>query len=91
MNWEQNTIGLTHREPSNESFKKWARDLTAMHWNQVIFSDETTIRLNCVKGLLSNLPDKKRSHKLSSIQSKSMFGIGSQVKTLVASPVLNEI
>ena len=38
---------------------KWAQDPKAMNWNQVSFSDETTIRLNCVKGLLWNLPGKK--------------------------------
>ena len=28
---------------------KWAHDHKAMNWNQVVFTDETTIRLNCVK------------------------------------------
>ena len=31
---------------------KWAQDHKAMDWNQVIFSDKTTIRLNYIKGLL---------------------------------------
>ena len=31
---------------------KWAPDHKAMDWNQVIFTHETTIRLNCVKGWL---------------------------------------
>ena len=38
---------------------KWACDHKAMNWKQVIFSDETTIRLICIKGLLWNLPEKK--------------------------------
>ena len=40
---------------------KWAQDHEAMKCNQVIFSDETTIRPNCDKGLLRNLPEKKRN------------------------------
>ena len=39
---------------------KWARDHKDTNWEQVIFSDETTIRLNSVKGLVWNLPGKKK-------------------------------
>jgi Transposase len=38
---------------------KWAEDQRATDWNQVIISDETTIRMNSVKGLVWNLPGKK--------------------------------
>ena len=38
---------------------QWVQGHKAMDWNQVIFSNQTTIRLNCVKGLLWNLPGKK--------------------------------
>ena len=33
---------------------KWAHDYKAMDWNQVVFTDETTVRLNCVKGMVWN-------------------------------------
>ena len=39
---------------------KWAHDYKAMDWNQVIFTDETTVHLNCVKGMVWNLPGKKK-------------------------------
>jgi transposase len=39
---------------------KWARDHQNTDWNQVIFCDETTIRLNSVKGMVWNLPGKKK-------------------------------
>ena len=39
---------------------KWAQDNKATNWEQVIFSDETTIRLNTVKGLVWNMPGKKK-------------------------------
>jgi len=39
---------------------KWAEDQTTTNWDQVIFTDETTIRLNSVKGLVWNLPGKKK-------------------------------
>ena len=38
---------------------KWGDDYKAMDWNQVIFIDETTVRLNCVKEMVWNLPGKK--------------------------------
>lgn len=44
-----------HREKRLE----WAEDQRTTDWNQVIFSDETTIRMNSVKGLVWNLPGKK--------------------------------
>ena len=69
---------------------KWAHDYKAMDWNQVIFTDETTVRLNCVKGMVWNLPEKKRSCEPSSIQLKSMFGVASQVKDSVGSSVLRK-
>ena len=70
---------------------KWTQDHKVMDYNQMIFSDETTIRLNCVKELLWNLPGQERSCELSRIQSKSMFEVASQVKASVASSVLNKI
>ena len=39
---------------------RWAQHHKATDWNQVIFSDETTIRLNSVKGLVWNFPEKKK-------------------------------
>jgi transposase len=47
-------------EGHREKRLKWAQDHRATNWNQVIFSDETTIRLNSVKGLVWNLPGKKK-------------------------------
>ena len=41
---------------------KRAQDHKAIDWNQVISSNETIIRLNCVKGLLWNLPEKRKGH-----------------------------
>lgn len=38
----------------------WARNHGTMDWDHVIFSDETTIRLNSVKGCLWNLPGRKK-------------------------------
>ena len=38
---------------------KWAQDNKATNWKQVIFSDETTIRLNAVKGIGMNFASKK--------------------------------
>ena len=38
---------------------KWAQYNKATNWEQVIFSDETTIRLSTVKALLWNLPREK--------------------------------
>ena len=70
---------------------KSTRDHETMDYNPVIFSDETTIRVSCVKGLVWNSPGEKSSCELSSIQSKSMFGVASQVKASVASSVLNKI
>jgi transposase len=45
-----------HREKRLE----WAEDQRTTNWDQVIFSDETTIRMNSVKGLVWNLPGKKK-------------------------------
>lgn len=39
---------------------KWAKDHLSTDWDQVIFSDETTIYLNQVKGRVWNLPGKKK-------------------------------
>ena len=39
---------------------KWAQHHKATDWNEVIFSDETTIRLNSVKGLVWNFAEKKK-------------------------------
>ena len=78
---------ITHQKLSYESFKMGAIHKT-MNWNQVTFSDETAIRLNCVKGLVWNLPEKKKIvQTVKRMQSKSMFQVASQV----ASSVLNKI
>ena len=49
---------LTERH--RERRLQWAQDHQTMDWDQVIFSDETTIRLNSVKGMFWNLPGKKK-------------------------------
>ena len=49
---------LTERHRENRL--KWAQEHQATNWDQVIFSDETTVRLNSVKGLVWNLPGKKK-------------------------------
>ena len=49
---------LTERHQKNRL--KWAQHHKAIDWNQVIFSDETTIRLNSVKELVWNFPEKKK-------------------------------
>jgi len=59
----------THREKR----LKWAEDHRTTNWDQAIFSDRSTIRLNSVKGFVWNLP-KNKLCELSSILSKSMFG-----------------
>ena len=40
---------------------KRAQDNKATNWEQVVFSDETNIRLNTVKGLGWKLPGKKEN------------------------------
>ena len=47
-------------EHHQETRLKWALTHQDIDWNQVIFSDETTICLNSVKGLIWNLPGKKK-------------------------------
>ncbi|CAF1258371.1 unnamed protein product [Didymodactylos carnosus] len=49
---------LTERRRENRL--KWAREHQAANWDQVIFSDETTVRMNPVKGLVWNLPGTMR-------------------------------
>ncbi|CAF3368546.1 unnamed protein product [Rotaria socialis] len=49
---------LTERHRQNRL--RWAQHHKTTDWNQVIFSDETTVRLNCVKGLVWNFPGKKK-------------------------------
>ena len=49
---------LTKRHRKNRLRR--AQHHIAIDWNQVIFSDETTIRLNSVKGLVWNFPEKKK-------------------------------
>ncbi|CAF3421339.1 unnamed protein product [Rotaria socialis] len=39
---------------------RWAQHHKATDWNQVIFSDETTVRLNSVKGLVWNFSGNKK-------------------------------
>ena len=52
------TIALT--EVHRKNCLKWTQDNRATNWEQVIFSDETTIRLNAVKRLVWNLSGKKK-------------------------------
>ncbi|CAF1514028.1 unnamed protein product [Adineta ricciae] len=47
-------------EHHQERRLEWALTHQDMEWDEVIFSDETTIRLNSVKGLVWNLPGKKK-------------------------------
>ncbi|CAF1518427.1 unnamed protein product [Adineta ricciae] len=47
-------------EQHQERRLEWALTHQDMDWNEVIFSDETTICLNSVKGLVWNLPGKKK-------------------------------
>ena len=47
-------------ECHRENCLKWAQEHQAMNWDQVIYSDETTVHLNFVKGLVWNLPGKKK-------------------------------
>jgi transposase len=49
---------LTERHRENRL--KWAQNHQAANWDQVILSDETTIRMNSVKGMVWNLPGKKK-------------------------------
>ncbi|CAF4232706.1 unnamed protein product [Rotaria magnacalcarata] len=39
---------------------RWAQHHKATDWNQMIFSDETTVRLNSAKGLVWNFPGNKK-------------------------------
>ncbi|CAF2082322.1 unnamed protein product, partial [Rotaria magnacalcarata] len=39
---------------------RWAQHHKATDWNQVIFSDETTVCLNSLKGLVWNFPGNKK-------------------------------
>ena len=47
-------------EHHQERRLKWALIHQDIDWNQVLSSDETTIRLNSVRGLVWNLPGKKK-------------------------------
>jgi transposase len=49
---------LTERHRENRL--QWAQEHENTNWDQVIFSDETTIRMNSVKGMVWNLPGKKK-------------------------------
>jgi transposase len=49
---------LTERHRENRL--KWAQDHKNTNWDQIIFSDESTIRMNSVKGMVWNLPGKKK-------------------------------
>ena len=68
---------------------KWAQDNKATNWEQMIFSEETTIRLNTVKGSVWNLTGKKedRMNRQAFDQSERTSDIVVQVKVLVASSV----
>jgi len=50
---------LLIEENRNNRFK-WAKGHKCTYWDQVIFSDETTMLLNQVKWRVWNLPDKKK-------------------------------
>ncbi|CAF1411317.1 unnamed protein product [Rotaria magnacalcarata] len=47
-------------ENHREKRLKWTEDQRTTDWNQVTFSDETTIPMNSVKGPVWNLPGKKK-------------------------------
>ena len=49
---------LTERHRENRL--QWAQDHENTNWDQVIFSNETTIRMNSMKGMVWNLPGKKK-------------------------------
>ena len=57
-------------EHHQQKHLRWAQQHKATDWNQVISSNETTVRLNCVKGLVWNFPGKKESFVLLRIQSR---------------------
>ena len=59
-----------------------------MNWEQVIFSDETTIRLNSVKELVCNLTGKKEDRTNRQVFDQSeRLALFFQVKILVVSSV----
>lgn len=49
---------LTNKHRTNRL--EWAQAQTATNWDHVIFTDETTVRLNHVKGFVWNLPGRKK-------------------------------
>ena len=72
---------------------KWAQDNNATNWEQMIFSDETTIRLNTIKGLVWKLTGKKqdRTKHQALDQDERKSGVVFQVKVLVVSSVSSKI
>ena len=70
---------------------KWAQGHKATNWEQVIFSDETNIRRNTVKGLVQKLTGKKEdpSNRQAFDQGERKSGIVFQVNVLVASSVFS--
>ena len=63
---------LTERHRENRL--QWAQDYENTNWDRVIFSDETTVRMNSVKGMVWNLSGKRKLFELLNILSKPMFG-----------------
>ena len=66
----QDTVDQLLTEHHQQNHLRWAQQQKRADWNPVIFSDETTLRLNSVEGLVLNFPGKKESFVLLSIQSR---------------------
>lgn len=69
VRWCLNEAGAKYNRPLSkpllndnhrEKRLKWVEDHRTTNWDQLIFTDETTIRLNSAKGFVWNLPGKKR-------------------------------
>ena len=83
----QDTVGQLLMKYHQQNRLSWAQQHKATDWNQVIFADETAVRLISTKGLVWNFPGKKESFVLLSIQSRWMFGVVSQARISAASLV----
>jgi len=66
---------------------KWAEDQRTTDWNQVIISDETSIRMNLVKELVWNLPGRKNVVRTVKYPVKVNVWVAFQLEVLVASYV----
>ena len=83
--------GVTHRKPSNDSFKMGTRSQAhRLEPSDLLRRDNHSSKLR--QGIAWEfIWQRKRSCELSSIQPKSMFGVASQVKASITSSVLNQI